>query len=629
MQTTNKNTENVGIRLPGNETASFQDAHTRPGGDKARVSRSFARYLEQSEKLSLISLVWAMLLVLPATTAWADYKGDIGFTALQAELGSEIPTGRSIQVTHTEAKVITEPENGNSSQTVATWVPNPGHPDFEDKTFSYMSGPIPALYSGHATSVGTLFYGNTASIAPEVAVVENYLADHWIGTGFLLGGSGDLAPRSSVSRVGNHSWIGTTNNALAADLLRRLDWLIDRDESIQVVGLSNGATNPPLLAGSFNALAVGRTDARHGLGTVFIDETYTAGRTKPDLVVPQNTTSAAAPVVASASVLLAEHGQNTVGLSGDPEITSKINRSNMPIYNASRSEVIKAVLMAGADRSTGNSTGFDITDYRQAAENRSDNGLDRRYGAGQLNIYNSYHILDAGEQNSQEDYPPTGGVIDLFGFDYDPRFGGLYQTNNRATYRFSTGPGKNHFYASLVWNIQIESGDNNAFTGSATLHDLDLYLYEMTGSEALLVAHSSSRTENSEHLWAALGSDRNYLLRVQVNGPGRPFLWDYALAWRVEVDSDSDGVPDASDNCTLRSNPAQTDTDNDGYGNICDPDYDNNRVVNFNDFILMRSAFFKVDQNIDLDGNGIVNFADMGILRQMLYQEPGPSGVAP
>ena len=89
-----------------------------------------------------------------------------------------------------------------------------------------------------------------------------------------------------------------------------------------------------------------------------------------------------------------EVGHKNPALSTDPLVQSTTNRNGNTIYNAERSEVVKAALMAGASRSA-------ISGYTA----NTDNGLNNVYGAGQLNIYNSYHIIAAGEQNSLRGCP--------------------------------------------------------------------------------------------------------------------------------------------------------------------------------------------------------------------------------
>jgi hypothetical protein len=121
-----------------------------------------------------------------------------------------------------------------------------------------------------------------------------------------------------------------------------------------------------------------------------------------------------------------------------------------------------------------------------------------------------------------------------------------------------------------------------------------------------------------------------YSLRVDVNGHA---MFDETSESSAEAtliaigDSDEDGVLDNVDNCTLVPNADQRDSNDDGYGNACDPDLDDNGIVNFLDVGLMKSVFFTDDANADLDGNGSVNFLDVGILKEFVFQAPGPSGL--
>ena len=103
-------------------------------------------------------------------------------------------------------------------------------------------------------------------------------------------------------------------------------------------------------------------------------------------------------------------------------------------------------------------------------------------------------------------------------------------------------------------------------------------------------------------------------------------------AWAVQsgdvsADADDDGVVDSVDNCTFVSNPAQRDTDSDGFGNFCDPDFDNTLVVNASDLAYLKSMFFTTDPHADLDGSGFVNAGDLAILKTMFFGPPGPSGL--
>ena len=474
-----------------------------------------------------------------AVDAAADYKDDIGYTRLSSELVGNMPNGAGVHVTHVEAL-------SNDK-----WMPNTASGEFVGKTFYDKSTEHPEGYSGHANGVGTLFYGNTSSMAPGITDIDAYVAGYddaspnwppppwqWLFRGFLVPGLQDVHPLydmpespncfsdnlASPSRVANHSWVGSCTTS---DFLRKVDWVIETDEYIQAVASLSGR---PLLSSAFNVIAVGRTSGESPSGSAGVDSVYAAGRPRPHIVAPMSNPSQATPVVASAIALLVEVGRNPA-LSTDPVEQWTTNRDGEAIYNGERSEVIKAALMAGADRFTQNtSTTDDIVDYGDPAY-QTDNGLDGRFGAGQVNVYNSYHIIAAGEQNSDE---IGSGIVGWRGFDFDPSFGVVGGSPETASYYFRCDDAHCRLAASLVWNIKISGGPCLYFNYAATLYNLNLYLYDVTNPEdPQLVASSTSSVENDENLWVALHKNTDYEIRVEAADGQGNFNWDYALAWQV------------------------------------------------------------------------------------------------
>jgi len=102
------------------------------------------------------------------------------------------------------------------------------------------------------------------------------------------------------------------------------------------------------------------------------------------------------------------------------------------------------------------------------------------------------------------------------------------------------------------------------------------------------------------------------------------------------TDTDTDAVPDVFDNCdALANGPAQgsnqVDSDQDGYGNACDADYNQDTFVNVQDFGDFLSSFTGTfDPNTDHDGDGFTTVADFGTFLSGFTATPpqiGPTGL--
>lgn len=480
------------------------------------------------------------------TLARATVFDDIGYTTLKntlATIGVTLPKGAGVPISQVEA-------GGNSHN---SYFPNPANSEFIGATLVDASENPSHINSNHATNMGRVFFGNVTSVAPDANHILVYEAGLFLQNqlkaptgGAIPDLEGSLActPGETclpVIRVQNHSWVGSfaadDNNPTSGELtedvytLRRFDYWVNRDDVTAVVGVNNGASStlPRLLSSSYNAMAVGRTDGLHSAGQTALVN-YGLGRHKPDIVAPRNTSSAATAQVSSVATFL--HGV----VAGT---------------DAAKNEPMKAIIMAGATKNefpgwTRNST----------------QPLDLTFGAGEVNIFNSYLITQGG-QFAGTNAPET--AVGNYGWDYQTALPG---EGLEKQYKFVVPEGTDVHELSimLAWNVNVQSNFNGQ-----SLADLNLLL---TNSLGETVDSSVSTVENVEHIHLLDLAPGDYTLTITTD-----IARDYGLAWRMSTsfledsaDFDNDGDVDGRDFLTWQRNfgklvnatHAQGDADGDG-----------------------------------------------------------------
>jgi hypothetical protein len=426
------------------------------------------------------------------------YLDDIGYTDLVARLqtsGSIVPDGSSVSIVQVEAPVGTTVLSGT---TFSQYLPSSGA--YAGVTFTSSNpGIYPGATSWHSDLVGQLIYGN-ASMGHGISEVAVYNVNDWLGSGYLNYGS-TSAPQVETHAIVNHSWVGSLGTAgMDANILRRLDYSIERDDYVAVVGIQNsgGGATPNLLSSAYNVISAGRTNGGHMPGTSSIN----SGVTYPHLVVPVGTTSEATAVLSSAAALLVQTG------------------SSMGSANAVKSETIKAVLLASATKEE--FAGWSQTETAP---------LDATYGAGELNIQLGYDLLTAGEQAPSAN---PNALVAVTGWDHH-----RVELGQTVSYSFDlTAEGE--ISIALTWNAfyATSAQPNNFNTLSLSLADLNLSLYEVeeNGTPGDLVARSAATSGNIEHLWDPNLAAGRYVIQVTYagNAAGSQTATEYALAWQTK-----------------------------------------------------------------------------------------------
>lgn len=203
-------------------------------------------------------------------------------------------------------------------------------------------------------------------------------------------------------------------------------------------------------------------------------------------------TSFASPITAGGATLVASAAKTLPSLSGNPA--------------ASRSQVIKALLLTGADKTSGWNNG----QQQVGGVIQTTQSLDWAAGAGRMNLDTTFDL----QVNGQTDVPGTaGGAVVKTGWDY-----GNAIINSNTDYPITDWlRGGTTLTASLAWMRAREwdSGTGNLFEIAQA--DLNLSVWELDGGNNLttLIARSSSSYNTVEHLSFTLPRSGFYGLRVE------------------------------------------------------------------------------------------------------------------
>lgn len=469
----------------------------------------------------LVAACWlGIALVARAQVAWLPA---IDYTKLSEILGNEMLTGEGVFISQVEAG-----QGGTDNQ----YVPDPNSNHFDstldpfgvEPTFvngSAGSHPNPAV-STHATNVvANPFYGDRNGQARGSNTIVVYEANDYLRN-FLncgLNGCGSTAPdqptfmdpsdgQTKSYVVQNHSWAGSLgSNTGDQRALRKVDYLVDQFELTTAVGVRNGNENTPhpsldnLLAHSYNAIAVGVSSGFHAISPT--TSVYGASRRKPSIVSPNGTVSSATATVSGAATLLHE------SLAGT---------------NGTRSEPIRAILMAGATKAEFTNFVDPATGLVDPWTRSQSQPLDNIMGAGELNVFNNYLITEGGQFSGGTSTPTPVGA---YGWDYNTVNTGLGNTR-KYQFEIPAGSTATEFSAILTWNADV----NPNFMSNPTLANLNLTLKRGADTVDL----SNSTVENVEHIYVGPGqlvtalTPGTYTLEVTTS-----LTKDYGIAWRMST----------------------------------------------------------------------------------------------
>ena len=239
-------------------------------------------------------------------------------------------------------------------------------------------------------------------------------------------------------------------------------------------------------------------------------------------------TSFAAPIVAGGAALVASAAKTLPTLSGNA--------------NASQSVVVKALLLNGADKTSGWDNGQTVVAGAGSNYVQTTQGLDYAAGTGRMNLDTTFDL----QVNGQTDVPGTAqgdlGEVLKIGWDYGNAEVGV--SNDYVISEWLRGG--TTFTTTLTWLRNRFFDYASRQVGEVAQADLNLSIWELDGSDSFttLIASSESLYNTTEHLSFTLPRSGFYGLRVEYpfntfdNTTGAVWgdaanLQPYAVSWEA------------------------------------------------------------------------------------------------
>ena len=400
------------------------------------------RHAKDVMKKGVILLFLTGAITLPAGALDTNDLHIIGVTVLRQV--DPTLTGSSVQVAQPEA----------SGAGASDFEVNPAYVGQPVSLFTYIStnGAVATGFpnsagtnSVHADQVGENFYGFPSGADPNggaatnVSHVDNYDANYFLG--YIQYDQALLHPVRVVNQsfslgVDDPTWDQYYDNYAVSN------------QTIFLSGVANfSGIGPNSPASCYNGIAVG------AYGAASVSGPTSDGRCKPDITAPDyaeegsGATSYSTPYVSGSAAILVQAANRRDGGANTNA--------------ASDLRTIKALLLNGAIKPNGWTNG-------------TASPLDARYGAGVVNVFNSWEQLKGGQHafiesttNSSGGAHPPGANTNnepvLAGWDYNTN--STTTTSDTVKHYYFNLPVGNSFTltATLVWNKQYKADQHQQF----------------------------------------------------------------------------------------------------------------------------------------------------------------------